>query len=103
MGHTSCGAVRAALDTLDGSRTKINALDHLLEELHPRLSSFKGRAPSSSLTDESWANAEGVANDILKRSKILSKASSEGHLWVVPALYELKNGKVTFKEKISSN
>ena len=102
MGHTSCGAVKAAIETLDGSRTKMSALDNLLGEIHPRLTKFKGRAPSSDVAEESWANTDGVAHDLLKRSKTLTKAWSEGNLWVVPALYDVKDGKVGFRDRLTA-
>ena len=96
MGHTSCGAVKAALATIDGADAGSPALNGLVRDIHPRLQSFKGRRPSSHVHDESWANANGVVQDLLARSTIVSAAIQTGKVKIVPALYDLETGKVDF-------
>jgi carbonic anhydrase len=97
MGHTSCGAVEAAHGTLDGSSAGSPSLNALVGDIHPRIMAFKGHAISDGAEKESWANAVGVANDLLARSAILASMEARGHIEVVPALYNLKNGHVTFR------
>lgn len=101
MGHTSCGAVKAAMATRDGSSAGTPALDHLVKDIHPRLSSFKGE-PSPGFKSESWANAEGVARDLVERSALLKKSWESGELWVVPSLYSLDTGTVEFRERLNA-
>lgn len=96
MGHTSCGAVKAALGTLDGSSAGTPALDGLVKDIHPRLASFKGHKPSANVEEESWANTQGVANDLVKRSAMLKKKVNSGALKIVPSLYNLNSGIVEF-------
>lgn len=98
MGHTSCGAVKAALGTLDGSSAGTPALDHLVKDIHPRLASYKGHKPSENVEEESWANTQGVANDLLKRSAMLKKKVDGGTLKIVPSLYNLNSGVVEFNQ-----
>ncbi|MGE4132819.1 MAG: carbonic anhydrase [Bdellovibrionales bacterium] len=100
MGHTSCGAVTAALKTLDGSTAGSPALDSLLEEIHPRIKMFKGQEPSSGVEKESLANATGVAHDLIKQSKVIAKKWESGELWIVPSLYNLKTGEVKFMPRL---
>jgi len=97
MGHTSCGAVKAALNTMDGGDAGSPALNALVHDIHPRLSEFKGRAPASAKVEkESWANANGVVKDLLERSAILRERVASGHLKIQSALYHLDDGKVDF-------
>lgn len=96
MGHTSCGAVKAALGTLDGSSAGTPALDNLVKDIHPRLASYKGHKPSANVEEESWANTQGVANDLAKRSAMIRKKVEGGGLKIVPALYNLNSGVVEF-------
>jgi carbonic anhydrase len=98
MGHTSCGAVAAAYGTLDGKSAGTPSLDELVGDIHPRLAAFKGQPPSESFEKESWANAQGVASDLLTRSKMLSEMKAHGKIKIVSALYDLKTGQVTFRE-----
>lgn len=101
MGHTSCGAVKAAHSTLSGSSAGTPALDGLVADIHPRLQAYKGKAPSAGYSEEAWANAEGVARDLLRRSALLSAKWDKGEIWIVPSLYDLSTGKVAFHENLS--
>ncbi len=99
MGHTSCGAVTAAHSTLGGKSAGTPALDALVKDIHPRISSFKGE-PSARFEKESWANAEGVAKDLTTRSSLLGEAFAKNELWIVPSMYDLNSGRVTFHERL---
>jgi carbonic anhydrase len=96
MGHTSCGAVKAALSTLEGADAGSPALNSLVHDIHPRLMSFKGKTPSPEVENEAWANAKGIAEDLLARSTILQKKVTSGQLRIQAALYHLDDGKVEF-------
>ncbi|WP_291515905.1 carbonic anhydrase [Bdellovibrio sp. ArHS] len=97
MGHTSCGAVKAAHSSLDGSSLGTPALDNLVKDIHPRISQFKGKTPSKNFATESWANTEGVAKDLLTRSELIRKKVESGDLRIVSSLYDLESGQVAFK------
>lgn len=100
MGHTSCGAVKAALGSLDGSSAGTPALDGLVQDIHPRIQAYKGAKPSPNVEKESWSNTEGVARDLIVRSKLLKEHLEAGKLMVVPSLYSLETGRVIFHEKV---
>lgn len=102
MGHTSCGAVKAAFGTLDGSNAGTPALNGLVKDIHPRIASFKGKTPSPNFEVEAWANTEGVAKDLLKRSALLKEKLEHGELKVVASLYHLDSGHVQFKQDNTS-
>lgn len=97
MGHTSCGAVKAAYGTLAGASAGTPSLDELVRDMHPRLASFKGQPPSENFEKESWANVHGVIKDLVARSKMLADLQASGKIKIVPALYDLKTGKVSFQ------
>ncbi len=98
MGHTNCGAVKAALSTLNGADAGSKNLNHLVHDLHPRLMQFKESTEhSKNYEKESWANVEGIIKDLKLRSPELAKRISSGELTISPALYHLETGVVQFK------
>lgn len=96
MGHTGCGAVQAALDTLDGQDAGTPALNGLVKDLHPHLVSFKGHPRSENIAAEGWANTEGVAADLISRSALLKEKLAKGEIKIQSALYDLDTGVVGF-------
>ncbi len=98
MGHTSCGAVKAALGTMNGGDAGSPSLNKLVADLHPRLKEFASKAPSEGVKAESWANAKGVAKDLQERSKIVGDKVNAGALKVKVALYHLGSGVVDFQD-----
>ncbi len=97
MGHTQCGAVKAALSTLDGKDAGSPNLNKLVADIHPRLQSFAKKPASENFSSEGWANSKGVAKDLLGRSELLAKAVKAGKLKVSSALYNLHSGIVDFE------
>ena len=98
LGHTNCGAVKAAVETFGGKSAGSENLDLLVHDIHPRLKSkFDPVHPSKDLKNESWLNARGVAKDLLSRSKIISSAAQSGKVKLQVGLYDLATGKVEFE------
>jgi carbonic anhydrase len=97
MGHESCGAVKAALATLDGADAGSPWLNKLVQDLHPHLLSFKGKPLSEGAVVEGWANVSGVAKDLVDRSQIVRDAVNSGEVKIQTALYHLGSGVVEFK------
>jgi carbonic anhydrase len=94
LGHTSCGAVKAALDgaKLDGDLAK------LIAEVTPAAERTKKAAPS--LTGDALLTAAVEANvwlsieNLFHRSEVLRARVSSGELRVVGAVYDLTTGEV---------
>lgn len=97
MGHTQCGAVKAALATMDGKDAGSENLNKLVADIHPRIQRFRGRAPSSDVAAESWDNVNGVIADLKKRSKILRQKIEAKELTISGSLYHIETGDVEFK------
>lgn len=97
LGHTNCGAVKAAFSTLNGQDAGSDNLNKLVQDIHPRIQQFKDKTPSHDYYDEGLANASGVANDLIKRSRIIAEKVEHSGVKITPAIYDLDTGKVTFK------
>lgn len=100
MGHESCGAVKATLTTPVNGSAGSPALDALVNDLRPHMSSHIGKNPSNNYVDESWSNVHGVTKDLLQKSQIIRDAVLTGEVKIKAALYYLKSGEVEWsKEK----
>lgn len=96
MGHTQCGAVKAALATMEGQDAGSSHLNKLVADIHPRLAPFSGKAASKNYVDEVWANTKGVAQDLLDRSTIIAEKVKSGEVQISSAVYHLDSGKAEF-------
>ncbi|MDZ4676765.1 MAG: carbonic anhydrase [Oligoflexia bacterium] len=96
MGHTSCGAIKAALNAKEGESNGSPSLDKLIGDIKPRISSAARGPAETDVAEEASINAKGVARDLAKRSKILEAKISTGKLKIASALYYLDTGKVDF-------
>jgi carbonic anhydrase len=94
MGHTSCGAVKAALTTPVGGDTGSPYINALVAEIQPRISERMKGPASEGFVAEGWDNARGVSQKLLEKSKIIREAAKSGSLRVETALYHLKSGQV---------
>ena len=95
MGHESCGAVQAAVES-----TAVEGPN--LQYLVKAIRAGTDRSPSDrkELRSAILANVEQVINDAMAGSQILRHAVGEGTLQVVGAYYELSSGRVLFSEPI---
>lgn len=97
LGHTQCGAVKAALATQNGQDAGSANLNKLVADIHPRIKNYSEKSHSEGYAKESWANAKGVASDLLGRSEILASKVKSGELKITAALYNLNTGIVDFE------
>jgi carbonic anhydrase len=104
MGHSSCGAVKAAFETLKSKSSAGSPhLDKLVADIQPRIASKIEKGSSPKFVEESSMNAVGVAKDLAERSQILKTALAAGKLKIVPALYSLDDGRVSFLGEAASS
>lgn len=97
LGHTMCGAVKAAYGTLKGGDAGSPWLNQLVADIHPRIRAIAEDKPSNDFINEGWANVKGVARDLPQRSNILREAIESGKLGVSQGLYHLDNGEVEWQ------
>ena len=100
MGHTSCGAVTAAVETPKGTSAGSPSLDVMVKNLQKRIGDFDPKKLSYHLRDESLRNAKAVKSDLISRSEIINKAVASGQVKIIHSLYDIDTGKV---EWISEN
>ena len=87
LGHEACGAVTAAVSGGDNGYN----LNHLLAHVAPALHATEDGADVNTVVKK---NAELTAEELTKRSAIISDAAKNGKVQIVPAYYNLGSGKV---------
>jgi carbonic anhydrase len=116
LGHTSCGAVNAAVDLLAAAKKASEAtpcanLDGLVTEIQQAIN------PATLKKPDQWAPGEKAAytNEISrlnviqtiltirKRSSTLNKLVEEGRIAIVGALYDVTSGEVNFFQTAESS
>ncbi len=99
MGHTSCGAVKAAVSTAPGGDIGSPYLNALVADIQPRISTKANAKHSENYLTESWENTQGAAKALLEKSSIVREAVKSGHLHLTTALYHLDSGAVEWGKK----
>src|SRR6186713_1394365 len=97
MGHESCGAVKAALDTPASTSLGPN-LDYLLKAIRPAVARSANQPAEVRLRAAILANVEETINQLLETSQLLKRMAENQQLVIVGAYYELASGRVYFSE-----
>jgi carbonic anhydrase len=96
MGHTSCGAVKAALSLGDKSTGSPN-LDTLVGSIQKKLKTYRAPAGEDKLLlAPVKLNVNEVVQELQSRSKLIRDAMHDHGLKIVPGVYNLDSGKVDF-------
>jgi carbonic anhydrase len=99
MGHSDCGAVQAALDPQTApAEMGMPNLQALLEQIRPALHNLPDSAPEVRIAAAVRANIHAAAAALTKHSPLLAKAVAEGTTQILPAEYDLHDGRVTLLE-----
>ena len=95
MGHTSCGAVKGAIDDV-----KLGNLTELLEQIEPAVAAVgptRGSSKDHAYVDKvAEANVRLAMKQIHAKSPILEEMLKAGTLGLVGAMYQVETGKVVF-------
>jgi carbonic anhydrase len=97
MGHDSCGAVKAALETPKGGDAGSPSLDTLVAQIQSNLGA-RATAMDKTLRGPVKINVDAVAAALPGRSKIVKESIASGRVKLVRAIYGLADGKVEFWE-----
>jgi carbonic anhydrase len=93
LGHSKCGAVKAAIEHIKAEDKLPGAIGELVKLIRPAVAAAKGKK-GDQLENVTKANVlEGVKR-LEGLEPILSKAAKAGKLKVVGGIYELSTGKV---------
>jgi carbonic anhydrase len=98
LGHSNCGAVKAALDVVNGKakfpRNKFGAIGPVVDLIVPAVRSLPAhRRTVPNVTNN---NARRQARELAAKGPIVSAAVKRGQIKVVPAVYEIGSGRVNF-------
>ena len=96
MGHTSCGAIKGAID-----KVQLGKLTGLLAKIRPAVGATRYQGERSAKNDEfvdavARKNVELTMADIRRRSAILLGLETSGAVKIVGAMYNLETGLVEF-------
>jgi carbonic anhydrase len=101
LGHETCGAVKAAVETPAGKSLGPN-LDYMLKAIRPAVARAAAEPAASRLRAAILANVEENINDLLGHSQVLKHLVEARELGVVGAYYELSSGRATFSEPVET-
>jgi len=97
LGHTSCGAVKGAID-----KAELGKLTGLVKKLDPAVQIASEQLEDSASDAEkvdfvAEKNVEIVAKELIEQSQVLAELTSSGDIKIVGAVYDVKTGQVRFK------
>lgn len=93
LGHSQCGAVKAAIEHIDANDKLPGSIGALIDPIRVAVTTAKGR-PGDKLENVIKANVEKGVERLKGLDPIVSKVAKSGELKVVGAVYELSTGKV---------
>ncbi len=102
LGHTQCGAVTATVEHEHAE----GHIKSLVSHIEPAVKRVRARRPNLSgaaLIEEAVVENVYVAvEELFEHSPMIVDALEKGKLWIVPAVYNVKTGKVDWREPIKS-
>jgi Carbonic anhydrase len=101
LGHTACGAVKGACDD-----AKLGNLTSLLSKLKPAVEAVSEPTDTSKRNSGNIEFVNNVAEknvymtiaNIRAQSTVLEEMEKQGEIKIVGAMYDIKDGSVTFYE-----
>ncbi|MFO0907661.1 MAG: carbonic anhydrase [Isosphaeraceae bacterium] len=93
LGHSACGAVKAAIAHIDANDTLPGSIRDLVEPLRPVAASVRGK-PGDKLENAIAANVRNGVETLKGLNPILSGFVKKGELKIVGGVYELRSGEV---------
>lgn len=101
LGHTSCGAVTATVDAMAASPTNPTApgdIRDIVDAIAPVARQVPANPDKAAYINAVvLANTLSVAKGVIAESAIIRDAVKAGRTQVVPAIYDLKTGRVTWQ------
>ncbi|MEP4147624.1 MAG: carbonic anhydrase family protein [Halioglobus sp.] len=97
MGHSDCGAIKAAIDGAE-----LGNITSMLENIQPAIDSLADYSGDKSSSNHEYVhmvterNVQLSIEDIRKRSPIIADLEKKGEVKIVGALYDMASGAVEF-------
>ncbi len=93
MGHSQCGAVKAAIEHIDANDALPGSIGPLIDPIRPAVRAVVGK-PGDKVENVIRANVEKGVERLKTLDPILAKLVKSGDLKVLGSTYELKTGVV---------
>jgi carbonic anhydrase len=93
LGHSQCGAVKAAIQHLDDNDALPGAINDLVNTIKPAVLESKGQ-PGDALENAIRANVRRSVERLRTLAPVIAPAVRTGKVKVVGAVYDLASGKV---------
>ncbi len=99
LGHTGCGAIKAACDDV-----KMGEITGIMNKIQPAVAAEKTVTGERNGKNQVYVNAVAKLNvnnsvkEIVAQSAIIQQLVTDGKVGIVPAMYDVATGKVTFYE-----
>jgi carbonic anhydrase len=93
LGHSQCGAVKAAIKHIDDNDALPGSIGDLIDPIRPSVRAMTGK-PGDKLENVTRANVLEGVNRLKGLDPILAKLAKTGELKVVGACYQLRTGAV---------
>ncbi len=93
LGHTQCGAVKAAIEHIEANDSLPGAIGEMIDPIRPVVRSVAGQG-GDKLANVTKANVIAGVKRLETLAPILSKFATAGELKVVGGVYDLSTGKV---------
>ena len=95
LAHTSCGAVKAACDVVTRNATYPGAIGPMIEPIVPAALAVKNDA-GDFVNNAAQASAKRTAARLAAASTLIAGLAGAGKVKIVPAIYDLKSGVVSY-------
>jgi len=102
LGHTGCGAVKAAVQHIDARDSLPGAIDGLVELVKPAVTRSRGQA-GDPLENAIRENVRLGVERLTSLGPILAPRVAAGTVKVVGGVYDLASGKVTLVEQVAAS
>lgn len=102
LGHDSCGAVTAAIDSYDAGTTPEGFVADIVARLLPTVVESR-KAGRPGVNETVAQNTINTAHQLYQRSPLLARAVHAGSLVIVGMTYRLDNGKVNIVTRIDAD
>jgi len=99
LGHTNCGAIKGACDDI-----KMDHVSAVLQKIRPAIMMEQTIKENRTSTNPEFVfavtklNVEFSMSEILERSTIINKLVESGEVAIVPAIYDVATGRVSYAE-----
>lgn len=99
LGHTGCGAIKGACDNVE-----MGNITNIMNKIKPAIALETTHTENRTGNNSEYVNAVAKLNvnnsvkELIERSDIIKQLVADGKVGIMPAMYDVATGKVTFYE-----